>query len=392
MSNINESIVQQSFSSGLHRSGAQMSDAGYDAASLGGDSREYDSEAQGQQDPGFEIYATTSDVGAAPDNDAYSTGAGQEFDGDLMEGEFAPVPEKKRKPRLRMVAGALAGAVLVAGAAAAFHPEMRSKLQGKPELDLAAFNAAVAAKDGGASTPAAAPAITAAPVTPVEQDAKALVEKTATVAAAAATGSSPLVMAAAAPGQADPVAPASSSTSPATAASPQAMKIAPHKADANTEHTGKADQPEAVAAEVSATTTEKKPTPTAASQPKPKEVRSVAPTDAPSKPKVAMASPSGQRKTVVATPKAAPASVANSNPNAGAPLVVNDVKPLITVTANEIGLRSLTADTLVVANASSGSITRYRVGDYLPSGEKIRHIDSLALTIVTDKQIIRIVN
>ena len=70
--------------------------------------------------------------------------------------------------------------------------------------------------------------------------------------------------------------------------------------------------------------------------------------------------------------------------------VVNDVKPLITVTANQIGLRSLLRDGLVVS--VSGELRRFVVGDYLPSGDRVVFIDSQASTIVTDKQIIRVVN
>lgn len=68
------------------------------------------------------------------------------------------------------------------------------------------------------------------------------------------------------------------------------------------------------------------------------------------------------------------------------------VKPLVTFSAGQIGLRSLSPDTLVLVSSKTNAATRYRVGDSLPSGDVIQHLDSNAMTVVTNRKVIRIIN
>lgn len=68
------------------------------------------------------------------------------------------------------------------------------------------------------------------------------------------------------------------------------------------------------------------------------------------------------------------------------------VKPLVTFSSGQIGLRSFSADTLVMVSSKTNSPVRYRVGDVLPSGDRIEHLDSNSMTVVTNHKVIRIVN
>lgn len=82
-----------------------------------------------------------------------------------------------------------------------------------------------------------------------------------------------------------------------------------------------------------------------------------------------------------------------TTPVAQAPVASNDgeaVKPLIVMTAQQIGLKSLTREGLVVASASGAESKTYRQGSVLPSGERVVMLDAAAMVIVTDRNVIRI--
>lgn len=66
------------------------------------------------------------------------------------------------------------------------------------------------------------------------------------------------------------------------------------------------------------------------------------------------------------------------------------VREVMTVTAEQIGLRAFTQGQLVVN--SGGQDATYRVNDRLPSGERIERIDAVAMTVVTDRSVIRVKN
>lgn len=66
------------------------------------------------------------------------------------------------------------------------------------------------------------------------------------------------------------------------------------------------------------------------------------------------------------------------------------VKPLIVMTAQQIGLKALTRDGLVVASAAGTDTKTYRQGSVLPSGERVELLDATAMVIVTDRNVIRI--
>lgn len=68
------------------------------------------------------------------------------------------------------------------------------------------------------------------------------------------------------------------------------------------------------------------------------------------------------------------------------------VKPLVTFSAGQIGLRSMSPDTLVLVSSKTNNATRYRVGDSLPSGDVIQYLDSNSMTVVTNRKVIRIIN
>jgi len=72
------------------------------------------------------------------------------------------------------------------------------------------------------------------------------------------------------------------------------------------------------------------------------------------------------------------------------PADAGEVKPLVTMTGAAIGLRFFTADALSVAAMGADKPTTFRVGDSLPSGERIKHLDPSSMTIVTDRRVIRI--
>lgn len=68
----------------------------------------------------------------------------------------------------------------------------------------------------------------------------------------------------------------------------------------------------------------------------------------------------------------------------------SDVRPLLTVTAEQIGIRAMAPEHISIS--TSAGIQQFKIGDYLPNGERITHIDAPGSVIVTDKKIIRVVD
>jgi hypothetical protein len=133
-------------------------------------------------------------------------------------------------------------------------------------------------------------------------------------------------------------------------------------------------------------------------EPKPAEVKAVAskPVDVPdaqSQPNVAAHKPA---PVVVAKKSAPPVHVKQpADQNARYPILANtpdhtdgSVKPLSIVSADRIGLRGLTKNGIQLQRG--GSMSTYGVGDTLPNGETIKYIDDKTMTIVTDKQVMRV--
>lgn len=137
-------------------------------------------------------------------------------------------------------------------------------------------------------------------------------------------------------------------------------------------------------------------------EPKPTEAKVVA-----SKPDVA---PVAKPLPNVAAPKPAPVIVAKKPvpappaqakqpvaQDARSPILANtpdhaegSVKPLSIVSADRIGLRGLSKNGIQLQRG--GNMSTYGVGDTLPNGETIKYIDDKTMTIVTDKQVMRVTN
>ena len=71
---------------------------------------------------------------------------------------------------------------------------------------------------------------------------------------------------------------------------------------------------------------------------------------------------------------------------------MESVKPLVSFSAGQLGVRSFSQDTLILLSSKTNSPVRYRVGDTLPSGDVIEHLDSNSMTVVTNLKVIRITN
>lgn len=360
MSNINDSIINNSFGRG-------------DQNGSGGDQE-------------FELHAGES-------QDHYT---GQEFAGSMHEGEFEAV-EQKRRFSPRKLAVAISLVLATTGGAYYLATTLHAGNKGSADPDFSDLKTAMQA--GQLPAPMTAPGVNAEGVAPAVS---MVAGDQAAVVAQVANDQNTVVT----PG-ADVV-----SSAPTIPASPIAqVSVAP---TANP-----AQAPSTSAAPVAATPVAPAPAlPVVASPPvaapAPVAVTSAAPTPAkvaPAAPAVAKAtSATIEKKTepaVVAVkktpvqpgkevavkrenPSTTRAAEQVNNSTSESAVLLSDVKPLITVTANQIGLKSLTKDMLLVANGPATQ--RYLIGDLLPSGERIMFIDSHAATIVTDKQIIRVAN
>lgn len=115
--------------------------------------------------------------------------------------------------------------------------------------------------------------------------------------------------------------------------------------------------------------------PTKTTQPENKLVHAIA-----VKPQPAQAVPKQQDMHVATSP-----ILANDTDHAA-----GSVKPLNMVSADRIGLRALTRNGIQLQRGAN--VATYGVGDILPNGETIKFIDEKSMTIVTDKQVMRVTN
>ena len=317
---------------------------------------------------------------------------GEEFAGSIHEGEFEAVAQKRRLSPKKIAIG-ISLILVAAGGAGFLAHTLQARNGSATEPDFADLKAVM--QTNQPVTPMVSTAVPAEGVTPVEgvaagdqaagvsqvapnQSAAVSVEPSAApsipMSPIAEVNVASAVKQAPAPSVTPVSVPAPVSAAPVIVAQPQpAVAPAPVVAPAP----AVAAAPVKVAPVVSAPAkaaaqTEKKPAPTAIAIKKAHE-------------------PQTKNSSVIREPSIKPrASEQPSSSAVDAAAVINDVKPLVTVTANQIGLKSLTKDMLLVANGATTH--RYSIGDLLPSGERIVFIDSHAATIVTDKQIIRVAN
>lgn len=339
-------------------------------------------EAGAVGDDGFNVELTSGPAGETP--------RASEFTSDVVEGDFASVPVKNRRPfKVYLAGGLLVGLVLAGGAA---YIASTLKMPKATDIDFGALKSESPIKVAVAAPAAASPATipsdagpaVAAPAIGVAGEAPAIAPIVAAVPAAvpavalaapagqgavvqpqgpvpqmatsSAVAPSPTLLATQAPA---PVAPKPTAVAPTPAAKPSTppaakSPIAPARPAVKVIAKPLVAKPASIV----------RPTPLAARQ-------------LPAKPVAAAKPLSDPRATVAATPT-------DANP-LGA-----DVRPLVTVTAEQIGMRAMSADAISLATAAG--IQRYKVGDYLPSGDRVMHIDSPGSTLVTDKKIIRVLN
>lgn len=344
--------------------------------------------------PGVEQDFEIDAAGSAP--------VGNEFDGDIQEGQFDQVTPARRGVTGKVMAAGLVGLALAGGAY--FFASQQEQKRVTP--DFAAMKQAL--------PPSPAPAVQ--PVEPVP------LAQNGSPEAAPGSGEQVLPVGQVAVGTAPSSASGSENTSVAPAAPPVAqpsmVTVAPTTSNPLTPVSMR-PQPSAapiVAAappspkpEVKvAAPVQKQPAPPAAAkepvQPQPKKAKPVkAQVVSAGKDAAGEVAPPRSSASAAVEPRPRPpvikvetkpipsetGSIAPARNSDDRPLA-NDVRPLVTVTAEQIGLRALTSDSLMVVTGSGQQ--RFRIGDYLPSGERITFIDSPASTIVTDQKIIRVVN
>ena len=323
---------------------------------------------------------------------------------DVIDTEFVEqVPPKKSRKKL-FLALALAG-VVIGGVAALQFPQVHALLEGNnQQLDLAALSgveggqtttgnpfampeasapqqAVVAAQlptapatsavlpDAAAPQPAVVEAATSAPQpAPVAVEAGAEAELLA-----AAAGSEPVAAA--------PIAPAPVQQVQQPQPAPKVVTEAPVAAPVQAAVPAPAPAPAASPAPVSAQPAAA-PVAPVAKVAKPVEPTAVKPAVEtkkvpPAEPKKAAAPAPRKTETAQRTKPAEPSSKE--------PETVRDV---MVVTASQIGLRAFTDGQLVVS--TGGRDAAYRVHDLLPSGERIERIDPVAMTVITDRSVIRV--
>ena len=323
---------------------------------------------------------------------------------DVIDTEFVEqVPPKKSRKKL-FLALALAG-VVIGGVAALQFPQVHALLEGNnQQLDLAALSgveggqtttgnpfampeasapqqAVVAAQPAAAPAPSAVLPDAAAPqpavveaATSAPQPAPVAVEAGAEAELlAAAAGSEPVAAA--------PIAPAPVQQVQQPQPAPKVVTEAPVAAPVQAAVPAPAPAPAASPAPVSAqpaaapvAPVAKVATPVAPASVKPAIETKKAP---PAEPKKASAPAPRKNETAQRTKPAEPSSKE--------PETVRDV---MVVTASQIGLRAFTDGQLVVS--TGGRDAAYRVHDLLPSGERIERIDPVAMTVITDRSVIRV--
>ncbi len=387
MSNINDAIIQDSFS--RHDKGPEQGDYGFDLSA----------------DPGPES--------AAP--------AQNEFESSVVDGDFEAVAQEKSgvsKKRILFMAIPLAFAA--AAGAMYFASSMQVKTSAEPDfadlktsmqqapsagIENATLAAAVypahpqenghgthggvAGNDISTTTPAITPEAGATSQQQIIQPAigSPMAAPTATSTPSAAM---PNPAVSSIPVQSSSTSPGVASANTSSQAAPAVVQPPAQPAPAPTVQSpvSTVAKKEVAPAPVSQVASQNVPMKTQpAPQPETKKV--VAAPVQPTPKKVVEKSPASTQAPVAK--KVAPATDSGSGILATSDALANDVKPLVTVTANQIGLKSLTKEALLIAN-NGGASQQFRVGDYLPNGDQLLFIDSQAATIVTDKKIIRVAN
>ena len=94
-------------------------------------------------------------------------------------------------------------------------------------------------------------------------------------------------------------------------------------------------------------------------------------------------------KPITVAPKNEPKKPSAETPASGSSAGQGSVTPVITLSSAQMGVRSFSADSVVV-QAAGGDVKSYRVGDSLPNGEKLQKLDPTTMTMVTDRRVIRI--
>lgn len=377
MQNINDAIIAESFR------GSSNGASGRDGQGVG--HQDFDVFAQ---IPGDHHNSATQSAGLGAHEDAT-------FSGDLLDGEFRK-DKPSRKLRRLVFIGASAIALVLAVAGAALQPSIRAKLGFgvKQPLDLSGLNLPVL-NDKQAQQPSVVlPAADSSSAAPPHQDsirpagdapqAQAdamgghglIIIQQSTAAAASQEAVSPSI--ATTNGQTQPTPSPVTADVPATTSSPPAVQpvAAPLPAASSA-------PPDAVAAPAKSPSAQEAPAAEVATKPSKAPLAS-------STEKPASTTTAKPVKTPVAAQvkkKAEPVTPASDGL-----LIVNDVKPLVSLTAAQFGLRSISNDVLVLSEERTGYTKKFRVGDSLPSGERITHIDAVSRTIVTNHQIIRITN
>lgn len=318
---------------------------------------------------------------------------------DVIDTEFVEqVPPKKSRKKL-FLALALAG-VVIGGVAALQFPQVHALLEGNNQkLDLAALSGV----EGGSTTagnPFAMPEASApqqdvvAAQLPAAPAPSAVLPDAATpqpaVVEAATSAPQPAPVALEDAAEAELLAAAAGSEPVAAAPAPVQQVQQPQPAPQVVTET---PVPAPVQAAVPAPAPDASPAPVSA-QPVVAPVAPVAKVATPVAP--ASVKPAIEtKKAPPAEPKKASAPAPRKNetaqrtkpaePSSKEPETVRDV---MVVTASQIGLRAFTDGQLVVS--TGGRDAAYRVHDLLPSGERIERIDPVAMTVITDRSVIRV--
>lgn len=237
--------------------------------------------------------------------------------------------------------------------------------------------------DGAQGALAAAPTDALAPANPFEPAAASAPVEAVTAPAVAADATAVVGQ-----GQTPAPAPAGTSEQALSPASPLPAELAAIAAGAapTVPVAAPAAAPQVAPAPQAASVVE--PPPKAVPVEAPAPVKKPAPTptrEAAPRAKAAAAKPAPARAEATRKIVTKPVEQAPVEASAG-----EAVKPLIVMTAQQIGLKALTRDGLVVASAAGTDTKTYRQGSVLPSGERVELLDATAMVIVTDRNVIRI--
>lgn len=304
---------------------------------------------------------------------------------DSIDAEFETVKPKQNKRKIiamSIVAGLAIGAVvMLAQLFLGARPD-------KPTIPLA--DSGVQLPDAGAQSTAVAPTGLAADAKPVATGETAKVGGGAVVPpqASAVMNGSPAVAAAAPATPPSQGVPAASTAAVLASVAPTAVST--NQAAPQPTVTTKPAAPASLAAPAEVVPQQKAAEVEKAVMPEksPKAVEAKKPDQKPAQAATAPQKPSQPAK------QASPTTNKSANAEVAAPheAAQEAVKPLVTFSAGQLGLRSFSPDTLILVANKTSQPVRYRVGDALPSGDVIEKLDSASMTVVTNRKVIRILN